>query len=88
MSHELLSEADRTAIVEAYGRGEKLSTIQQRHSVPRSTIYWVLEQAQVAPNRMQRGRRLVGNDQELAQLYDLIEAQAERIAELEARLGE
>ena len=88
MSHELLSEAERAAIVEAYERGEKIAAIQKRFDIPRSTGYWTLGQAPVAPKRMQRGRRLVGNDQELAQLYQLIEAQAARIAELEAKVSE
>lgn len=88
MPDKLISDVARREIVAAYQRGDKIQEIQQRHNVPRATIYWVLEQAQVTPDRVKRGRRLVGDDQQLAQLYDLIQAQDARIRELEARLGE
>lgn len=40
----------------------------------------------MAPSRAKRGKRLVGDDQLLAQLYDVIDAQAQRIRELEQQL--
>ena len=78
--HQLVSDEARAAIVAAYQDGAKLRDIEQRFDVKRATIYWILEQAAVTPNRVQRGRRMVGDDQQLAQLYDLITHQSERLA--------
>lgn len=71
-------------VIEAYERGDKIRDIELALDVPRSTIYWILEQAELSPNRAQRGRRIAGNDQQLANLYALITAQDKRIKELEA----
>jgi transposase-like protein len=69
-------------VIEAYERGDKIRDIELSMDVPRSTIYWILEQAELSPNRAQRGRRIAGNDQQLANLYALITAQDVTIKEL------
>lgn len=86
MTKPLIDDETRAAIVAAYQRGEKIQAIQDRHGIPRASIYWVLEQAEVTPDRVKRGVRLAGDNQQLAQLYDLINAQHERIIQLEERL--
>ena len=88
MEHQLIDDETAAAIVRAYQQGVKIQDIQERHGVARATIYYVLEKAEVTPNRVKRGRRLVGDDQQLAQLYDLVNAQHERILALEERLRE
>lgn len=82
----LVTDEVRAAVVDAYQRGDKIQAIEERHGIARATIYWILEKAEVTPNRVKRGRRLVGDSQQLAQLYDLVTAQNERILELEGRL--
>lgn len=81
--HKLISDQDRKAIAEAYERGDKIREIEERFGVARSTIYWVLEREGKTADRIQRGRRLTGDDQQLAQLYAVIQAQEERISALE-----
>ena len=82
----LVTPEQQAEIVAAYQSGDKIHDIEARFGVARATIYWILENSKITPNRIQRGRRLVGDDQALAQLYDLIKAQDERIQELEAQL--
>lgn len=86
MGSGLVSDEQRAGIVEAYQRGDKIRDIEQAFNVPRATVYWVLEQEGQTPNRIQRGRRLMADDQHVAQLYALIEAQDARIQTLEAQL--
>lgn len=81
-----LDPAVKAKVIEAYQRGDKIRDIELALDVPRSTIYWILEQAELSPDRAQRGRRIAGNDQQLANLYALITAQDKRIKELEAEL--
>lgn len=81
--HPLVDAQTKQDIVAAYQRGDKIRDIEERHGIARATVYWVLEQAKVSPDRVKRGPRLSGNDQALAQLYDLITAQDQRIQQLE-----
>lgn len=83
MSEPRLLDDDREkAVIEAYQRGDKLRDICETLDVPRSTVYYILEKHGVSASRVQRGRRLGGGDQELAQLYDLIDAQQKVIEQL------
>lgn len=84
--HRLVTDEVAAAVVAAYQRGDKIRTIEADHGIARATVYWILERAAVTPDRVKRGRRLVGDDQQLAQLYDLIQAQDERIQRLEAQV--
>lgn len=84
---KLLNEAKQQAIVDAYQRGDKLRDICDTLGVPRSTIYYILEKHGVSASRVQRGRRLGGGDQELAQLYDLIDAQQKVIDQLRKEIA-
>jgi transposase len=86
--HKLVTDEVRERVIAAYRGGDKIQSIQDRFDVSRSTIYWILEKAGVSPDRVQRGRRLVGDDQQLAQLYELIESQDERIRSLEELVRE
>lgn len=79
---KLLDNDKERAVVEAYQRGDKLRDICETLGVPRSTVYYILEKHGVSASRVQRGRRLGGGDQELAQLYDLIDAQQKVIEQL------
>ena len=81
--HLLIDDTTARAIVAAYQRGDKVQDIQQQFGIARATIYYVLEKAEVTPNRVKRGIRLTGDSQQLAQLYDLVNAQNARILQLE-----
>lgn len=85
--HTTLDDKERQLIVESYQRGQKIHEIEERFNISRSTIYWVLEQAHVTPDRLKRGVRMAADGQQVAQLYALIEAQDKRIKELEAALA-
>lgn len=87
MEHRQLTAAEKKKVVNAYRAGTKLHVIEEQFGIPRATVYWVLEQAEVAPDRVKRGSRLRGNDQQLAALYDLIAMQDKRIQELERELS-
>lgn len=79
---KLVDDQREQQVIEAYQRGDKLRDITTALDVPRSTVYYILEKHGVTSNRVQRGRRLGGGDQELAQLYDLIDAQQRVIEQL------
>lgn len=84
---KLLDDDREQAVVEAYQRGDKLRDICETLGVPRSTVYYILEKHGVSASRVQRGRRLGGGDQELAQLYDLIDAQQKVIEQLRKEIA-
>lgn len=84
----LLDDDKERQVVEAYQRGDKLRDIVETLDIPRSTIYYVLEKHGVTASRIQRGRRLGGGDVELAQLYDLIDAQQKVIEQLRKEIAE
>jgi transposase len=75
------------AIVAEYLGGAKLRDIEEKHGVARATVYWVLSRNDVAPSRAKPKSRLKGNDNELAALFKVIEAQDQRIQLLEALLA-
>jgi transposase-like protein len=88
MGDSNLLDADKEqAVIEAYQRGDKLRDICDTLGVPRSTVYYILEKHGVSASRVQRGRRLGGGDQELAQLYDLIDAQQKVIVQLRGEVA-
>ena len=84
---KLLDDDKEQAVIEAYQRGDKLRDICDTLGVPRSTVYYILEKHGVSASRVQRGRRLGGGDQELAQLYDLIDAQQRVIEQLRGEVA-
>lgn len=83
---EVIPEKVQKQIVAAYQRGDKLREISDAFGVPRSTIYYVLEKHGASSDRIKRGNRLTGGDQELAQLYELIEAQQKVIEQQAAEI--
>ncbi len=83
---KLVDDDRADAIIAAYQRGDKLRDIVETFDIPRSTVYYRWEKRGVTANRVQRGRRLGGGDQELAQLYDLIDAQQRVIEQLRAEV--
>ena len=86
VNDKIVDDAVQAAVVKDYQAGVKLRDIIERHGVSRSAVYWILERASVTPDRVKRGVRLTGDSQEVAQLYELIQAQHARILELEAEL--
>ncbi len=88
MAEQVVTSEIAAKILEMYQAGEKISTIEDNLGVSRSSIYYTLEKAAVAPNRAKRGRRLRGDDHDLVRLYVVIEAQEARIAYLEQTLQE
>ena len=84
---KLVDDERERLVIEAYQRGDKLRDITTKLGVPRSTVYYILEKHGVTASRVQRGRRLGGGDQELAQLYDLIDAQQRVIEQLRAEMA-
>jgi transposase len=84
---KLVDDERERLVIEAYQRGDKLRDITTTLGVPRSTVYYILEKHGVTASRVQRGRRLGGGDQELAQLYDLIDAQQRVIEQLRAEVA-
>lgn len=81
-----LDEQTRQQIVERYMAGERIDVIERELGVTRSSIYYALERADVAPSRVKQTRRLRGDQVDLKPLYALITAQEERIAQLEELL--
>jgi ribosomal protein S13 len=76
-------------IVRDYQSGKKLLDIEARYGISRSTVYWVLHERGVAPSRSKpRSRMGRLTDTDVVALYQLIQAQDERILESELRLGE
>ena len=60
-------------VAAAYQDGLKISAIVREFNVPPATVYWMLDQAGVAPDRMRRADRLVGNRIQMSHLYEIIE---------------
>lgn len=84
---ELLPDEVQEAIAADYLAGKKLRTIEQTYDITRSTVYWVLQRKGVAPQRTKPKSRLnldADDPQLLRKLYDVIDAQDQRIRELEA----
>ena len=88
MSDKLVTDETRQAIVADYQAGKRVLDIEQEHNVSRPTLYRVLDQAGVLPERINRGEKLRGNTEDLRMLYELIQAQEEYVEKLEALLAE
>lgn len=86
MTDPLYDDEMRAAVVEAYNAGEKIVSIEKRLNIPRASIYWILGQSGAAPSRMRRADRLVGDREQLAHLFELLDAQNKYIHDLEERL--
>lgn len=78
----LVPDETALAVVQAYVDGDKVQDIATRFGIPRSTVYWLLERSDHAPNRTKRKTRLE-SDANPAMLYALILEQEEYIASLE-----
>ena len=76
----------RAAIVDAYKKGDRILDIEERFEVNRSTLYYVLDQAGVLPDRANRGEKLKGNTEALASLYEILSAQERYVKQLEGIL--
>lgn len=81
-----IPEKKQKQIVAAYQRGDKLRDISEAFGVPRATVYYLLEKHGATSDRIKRGNRLTGGDQELVQLYELIEAQQKVIEQQSAEI--
>lgn len=87
MIDPLYDQAIREAVVQAYLDGEKIKLIEERMNIPRSSIYWILAESGKVP-RMRRADRVVGDREQLAHLYELLEAQNNYIKDLETENAE
>lgn len=83
MTKKLVDDDVRAAIVADYQAGKRVLDIEQTYGVSRPTLYRVLDQAGVLPERVNRGERLRGNTEDLRMLYELIREQEEHILYLE-----
>lgn len=83
-----MTDEEEQEVVAAYRSGARLKVIEERFGIARSTVYWILQKHQVVANRVNKSTRLTGNDHVLADLYEIIEAQRERIEQLEAEVRE
>lgn len=90
MTPQLIPPETIDEIVAAYRDGEKLSTIEKRFDLTRSQVYWALTQRdEIQPVRSKRASRLTDDDDRtMARLYEVIDAQNDRIEHLEQRLRE
>ena len=74
-------------IVSEYLKGTKVTDIEARFGVGRSTIYHILQRQNVLPSRTRRVVLAQARDETLAGLYELIKFQDARILELEDQLA-
>ena len=63
----------RKQIVAMYERGDRIDDIESTLGVSRSSIYYALDRAGVAPARAKQKRRLKGTEEDLRALYELLE---------------
>ena len=80
----VVDEAIAARIVEDYRSGEKLRQITERYDITRSQLYYVLQKHGVAPSRTKPKSRLEDDDERtIVRLYEIVEAQDQRIQQLE-----
>jgi transposase-like protein len=84
----LVDPAVKQAVIADYQAGKRVLDIEQEHGVNRATLYWILDEAGVMPSRSNRGERYRGTTEDLARLYELIQAQEQHIERLEQRLSQ
>lgn len=72
------------AMVAAYRAGEKVTAIEERFGVGRSTLYHILRREGVTPGRSRRQTEAASGDARLAGLAELISHQDQVILELRA----
>jgi len=72
------------AMINAYRAGVKVTEIEQRFGVGRSTLYHILRREGVTPQRSRRQVDAASGDARLAGLAELIAHQDALIAELQA----
>ncbi len=85
---KLLDEDQEEGILADYDDGMTLLKIEQKWNVARATIYHVLEKHGKTPNRTRKKQLMALDGQQAALLYQLIEAQEQRIATTEALIAE
>lgn len=83
MAEHKPTERER-AMVAAYREGDKVTDIEQRFGVGRSTLYHVLRRSGVTPARSHRQVTAASGDARLAGLAELILHQDKLILELQA----
>lgn len=79
----IVSNEIRKAVLADYKKGKRVLDIEEEHGISRATLYWILDQAGVMPDRAKRGERYRGTTEDVAVLYQLIETQAKAIERLE-----
>lgn len=83
MAEQKATNREREMIA-AYRAGEKVTAIEARFGVGRSTLYHVLRRAGVTPSRSSRAVDAASGDARLAGLAELIQHQDRIIDELQA----
>lgn len=82
---QFIPEEVQQAVIAAYNEGRKLRTIEEAFGLTRSQVYWVLQQSESAPIRTKPKSRLEdGDERTIVRLYEVVEAQDQRIQQLEA----
>jgi transposase len=84
MADKTTAEQREREMIAAYRRGEKVTDIEERFAVGRSTLYHVLRRAGVTPQRSRRQVDAASGDARLAGLAELISHQDRLIQELQA----
>jgi transposase-like protein len=78
----------REQIVADYKAGKRVQDIENEHGLKRATLYYILDQAGILPDRANRGEKLKGNTEQLAALFELLSAQETYVASLEKLLND
>jgi transposase-like protein len=84
--NRIVTDEVAAQIIEAYQRGDKVRDIEQRHGIARATLYWVLDRAEVTPDRAKKSIRQSGDLATMSHLYRIIESQEVYITELEEQI--
>lgn len=85
----------RKAVADAYVSGELVTTIQERHHLERGTVYWLLRQQGLEPNRQARAESVDKHPaarqrpagREIALEAELLELRL-RVTQLEAEMSQ
>lgn len=88
MKHRLVEERTRQGVVDDYKSGKRILDIEEHYGIPRATLYWILDQEGVLPERSKRGERFKGTTEDLTQLFQLVQAQEAYVQQLEELLRE
>ena len=84
----LPTQETRDKIINDYKKGRRVQDIEDENEITRATLYYILDQGGVLPDRANRGEKLRGNTEQLGALFELLEAQESYVAALEKLLAQ